>query len=380
MTTALHVWVLDPFHAGSHRAWSGGLSQALEEAGHRVELHTLPGRHWKWRMHGAAAIWAELMNSQEAPDAVITTDMCDVAQLRGLMPPSWSGVKVVTMYHENQLTFPWSPEDPDASNGRDNTYGYINVSSGLASDALWFNSNHHMTAFLHASEAFMKRMPKPQLSNVAERLAAKSEVVHLGMDLARWALPEAIQDNLCDVETPRFLWNQRWAWDKGTDAWMTFVDGVLKRNLPAEFIVLGEAFGRQPEGWCALKDQMGSRCLHWGYVDSRDEYVRWLCKSHIVPVHPKQEYFGLAVVEAMRCRTIPWVPEQHAYVDTMPKGHVFLPSDSWVDAVQEGRWKTWDLPLDAYENRALEFDWSNVGPACARKLERICSSSGAAST
>ncbi|MGB1384512.1 MAG: tRNA-queuosine alpha-mannosyltransferase domain-containing protein [Flavobacteriales bacterium] len=375
MTAALHVWILDPFHTGSHRAWSCGVSAALETAGHRVALHTLPGRHWKWRMHGAAAVWADMMTDNDVPDVVITTDMCDVAQLRGRMPSSWSKVKVVTMFHENQLTFPWSPDDPDATNGRDNTYGYINASSGLASDALWFNSNHHMNAFLGATEAFMKRMPKPQLLDVGARLAAKSEVVHLGMTLANWPSPSRALDDLSHVDTPKFLWNHRWAWDKGTDAWMAFVDGMLKQNLPGEFIVLGESFGRKPEGWEALKDQMGARCLHWGYAESRDEYVRWLWESHIAPVHPKQEYFGLAVVEAMRCRTLPWVPKEHAYVDTMPVGHPFVPAPSWLDAVKEAKWKSWDVPLEKYEARALEFDWKVVGPACARRLEQLCSDS-----
>ncbi len=375
MTAALHVWILDPFHAGSHRAWSRGMRAALENAGHRVALHTLPGRHWKWRMHGAAAVWADMMTDKDVPDVVLTTDMCDVAQLRGLMPASWSSVKVIAMFHENQLTFPWSPDDPDATNGRDNTYGYINVSSALASDALWFNSNHHMNAFLGATETFMKRMPKPQVLDVAPRLAAKSEVVNLGMSLANWPIPSQPLVNLSDVDTPKFLWNHRWAWDKGTDAWMAFVDDVLKQDLPGEFIVLGESFGRKPEGWEALKDQMGARCLHWGYAESRDEYVRWLWESHIAPVHPKQEYFGLAVVEAMRCRTLPWVPEEHAYVDTMPDGHSFVPAESWLDAVKGATWKSWDIPLQTYEARALEFDWGNVGPACARRLEQLCSES-----
>ena len=68
------------------------------------------------------------MRDANPPDVLITTDMCDVAQLRGLMPRSWAAVKVVTMFHENQLTFPWSPDDPDRDNGRDNTYAYVNLS------------------------------------------------------------------------------------------------------------------------------------------------------------------------------------------------------------------------------------------------------------
>ena len=110
-------------------------------------MHTLPGRHWKWRMHGAAATWVPLMKDAQPPHVVITTDMCDVAQLKGLMPRTWRDVQVVTMFHENQLTFPWSPDDPDRDNGRDNTYAYVNLSTVMASDQVCFNSQHHMNVF-----------------------------------------------------------------------------------------------------------------------------------------------------------------------------------------------------------------------------------------
>ena len=99
----MKIWILDPYHAGSHRDWSCGVQQVLEMAGHQVTMHTMPGRHWKWRMHAAAAHFASLMGGSEVPDVVVTTDMCDVAQLRGLMPVNWNNVRVATMFHENQF-------------------------------------------------------------------------------------------------------------------------------------------------------------------------------------------------------------------------------------------------------------------------------------
>ena len=370
MTGDLDIWILDPFHAGSHAAWSQGLARALEREGHRVTLNTLPGRHWKWRMHGAAATWAPLMANHAAPDVVVTTDMCDVAQLRGLMPRSWNQVRVVTMFHENQLTFPWSPDDPDAENGRDNTYAYLNISSCLASDRVWFNSSHHREAFLDAAEEWMKRMPRPHLPELARRLREKSEVRHLGLNFATWRLPEASSTGLNEVDVPLVLWNHRWSWDKGTDAWMAFVNEVMDRDLPAQFVVLGASFGRQPEGWEAMRERMGSRCLHWGYADSQDDYQTWLWRAHLAPIHPHQEYFGLSVVEAMRCRTLPWVPCSHAYTDTMPQGHRFMPASSWADGIQKQVWKTWPLGLDRYEQHALTFDWDRQGPLASEALLR----------
>ena len=370
MSAVLNIWILDPFHTGSHAAWSQGLTHALELEGHRVTLHTLPGRHWKWRMHGAAATWAPIMARHDAPDVVVTTDMCDVAQLRGLMPRSWSQVRIVTMFHENQLTFPWSPGDPDAENGRDNTYAYINISTCLASDRVWFNSSHHLNAFLVAAENWVKRMPKPHLFHLDKQLRDKSEVRHLGLPIDAWSSAEETQPDLQHVDVPIILWNHRWSWDKGTDAWMAFAHEVMDRNLSVEFVVLGASFGRQPEGWGAMRERMGRTCLHWGYAESQKEYQEWLWRAHLAPIHPHQEYFGLSVVEAMRCRTLPWVPKSHAYVDTMPQEHRFMPASSWVTGIEEQVWKTWPLGLDVYEKQALKFSWKQQGALASEALKR----------
>ena len=357
MNSSMNIWILDAFHAGSHASWSLGLSKALRERGHVVTLHTLPGRHWKWRMHGAAATWADAMARAHPPQVVITTDMCDAAQLRGLMPRSWPEVRLVTMFHENQLTFPWSPSDPDPQLGRDNTYAYINVSSALASDQIWFNSEHHRQAFIDAATSWMKAMPKPHVPSLHDVMQAKSKVQYLGLDFQDWKPATDSPHDLSHVEEPILLWNHRWSWDKGTDEWMDLVQHIIKHDIPARFVVLGEASSRQPDGWNALREAMGSRCLHWGFVENREDYIQWLWKAHIAPVQPRQEYFGLSVVEAMRCRVIPWVPEEHAYPETMPPGHVFMPANSWRDGLSKQVWKHWPVSLSEYESQALEFSW-----------------------
>ena len=365
----MKIWILDPYHAGSHADWACGIQAVLEKSGHTVTTHVLPGRHWKWRMHAAAAHFASLMNPSAAPDLVLTTDMCDAAQLRGLMPSSWHGVRMVTMFHENQLTFPWSPTDTDVASGRDQTYAYLNISSALASDQIWFNSEHHRTAFLTSMERWMKRMPKPHIPDLADRIGAKSEVMHLGLDFTGWdeLKPDVTTDT--SVSTPVILWNHRWSWDKGADAFVKFVGDVLDAELPASFVILGEGFERRPDGWDAMQDKLGSRCLQWGYASSRDEYVRWLWRSDVAPVHPKQEYFGLSVVEAMRCEVIPWVPNAHAYPETTPEHHPHVAAQEWLQALREKQWAQWPVSPEAYRRKAMEFDWQHLGNRVVQMVE-----------
>ena len=373
MTETLTIWICDPFHTGSHAAWSLGIARVFEDAGHKVVLHTLPGRHWKWRMHGAAATWAPLIRDAAPPDVLITTDMCDVAQLRGLMPRSWAAVKVVTMFHENQLTFPWSPDDPDRNNGRDNTYAYVNLSSALASDAVWFNSKHHMEVFMEAADTWMRAMPKPHVPRLLEQLRPKSRVMHLGLDLQGWERHKDMPPGVDREDAPTILWNHRWAWDKGTDAFMAFAREVIHRNLPAQFVILGQSFKRMPQGWAALQEDLGERCLHWGYAKSKQEYISWLWRCDVVPVAPHQEYFGLSVVEAMRCEVMPWVPDAHAYPETTPSAIPFLPSESWIQALEDGAWKRSAERREACREHALQFDWTERAPSILEELHRVAS-------
>lgn len=312
-------------------------------------------------MQGAAAIWAHELQDAPRPDILLTTDMCDLAQLKGLLPSSWHGVKCVVMFHENQLTFPWSPTDKDPQVGRDLAYSYINMSSAIAADQVWFNSAHHRDVFLEAIDLWMSKMPKPRLHQPAARIAARSHVVRLGLNFEGWDnLKSDAATNWTDCQVPVLLWNQRWSWDKGTDAWMDLVDGILEQDIPAKFVVLGESKGRLPDGWEAMRNKMGSRCLHWGFANSKADYVQWLWRSTAAPLAPKQEYFGLAMVEAMRCEVMPWVPESHAYTETMPEGHRFMPPDTWLKGLRDQVWQTWPVTPDAYRLKAASYAWDNV--------------------
>jgi hypothetical protein len=47
----MKILLIEPYHTGSHAAWASGFAT---HSRHFVSTLTLPGRFWKWRMHGAA--------------------------------------------------------------------------------------------------------------------------------------------------------------------------------------------------------------------------------------------------------------------------------------------------------------------------------------
>ena len=50
----LTVWLLNPYHTGSHRAWAEGYAA---HSRHDVRVLAMQGYFWKWRMQGARWSW-----------------------------------------------------------------------------------------------------------------------------------------------------------------------------------------------------------------------------------------------------------------------------------------------------------------------------------
>ena len=51
VSDALDIVLLEPYLTGSHAAWA---EEYAAHSRHRVKVLGLPGRYWKWRMHGGA--------------------------------------------------------------------------------------------------------------------------------------------------------------------------------------------------------------------------------------------------------------------------------------------------------------------------------------
>ena len=126
-----NIKFLEAYDAGSHRAFRRGVESRSR---HRVSCLTLPGRFWKWRMRGAAAWFADrlnadLMNAGPGPsvDLIFTTGFVNVADLRGLLAPPLDRTPILLYMHENQLTYPLSPDEEF-----DFHFGFTSIISTMA--------------------------------------------------------------------------------------------------------------------------------------------------------------------------------------------------------------------------------------------------------
>lgn len=317
-TSPRKLILLNPYHKGSHAAFADSVAEMLQSDGAwQVHTWTLPGAHWKWRMQGAAAHFAHELAEVSDADVIMTTDMCDVSRLRGLLPAPLREVPIVMYCHENQLTFPWSAGDPDLAQRIDLTYGMTNVMSALASDQIWFNSHFHLSTFIAAAKDLMKKMPDAHID--LNHFEAKARVMYLPLPLRkRFGSGETLSLDRPMGRPVRILWNHRWSIDKGIDRFMGYLDAVAAAGIDFELILLGVGASHAESGWIKSFNKWRHCILHQGQLDNLADYGHWLKQTDILLHDPRQEFFGISVVEAMWHGVLPILPPSGPYPEYVP--------------------------------------------------------------
>jgi glycosyltransferase involved in cell wall biosynthesis len=226
----LRIHLISPYHGGSHQAWAEGWQQASQ---HELTLHTLPDRFWKWRMHGGAVTLARrFLASNATPDLMMATDMLDLTTFLALTRQRTARVPTAVYLHENQLTYPL-PQDGRTGpmrrqlGERDHHYAFINFSSMLAADHIFFNSRYHLDSFFEALPNFLKHFPEYNELGSVPILQKKSQVLPVGIAFQRLAVAYPPQANA----TPLILWNQRWEYDKNPELFFAALYAVAEAGI-----------------------------------------------------------------------------------------------------------------------------------------------------
>lgn len=306
--------MLEPYLTGSHAAWA---EEYAAHSRHRVRILGLSGQHWKWRMHGGAVTLARrFFEEKHRPDLLLATDMLDLSTFLALTRSATAALPVALYFHENQLTYPWSPSDGDPGRQRDAHYAFINYSSALAADAVLFNSDYHRTAFLDALGGFLGGFPDHNETASIATIAEKSRTLPLGLDLRRL---DACRDAAGQRRgPPLLLWNHRWEYDKNPEEFFRALFLLEEQGIEFELAVLGEAFRWQPAIFAEARKRLAGRIVHWGFAESFAEYAGWLWRADILPVTSVHDFFGASVVQALYCNVCPLLPRRLAYPEHVP--------------------------------------------------------------
>ena len=150
----MKIVILEPYFTGSHKNWAEGYQRHSK---HEIKILAMKGQFWKWRMHGGAVTLAREFKYQDLkPDLILASDMLDLSTFISLTKTK---PKSVIYFHENQLSYPWSPNDRDLLKKRDHHYSFINYVSALSADHVLFNSRFHMDIFFKELHSFLNYFP-----------------------------------------------------------------------------------------------------------------------------------------------------------------------------------------------------------------------------
>jgi glycosyltransferase involved in cell wall biosynthesis len=387
----LSVWALEPYFGGSHKYFLEGLAR---HSSHDLTLFTLPGRHWKWRMHGGALSLARHVSDRvrdqvhqpgvseagrreadSRPDVLFASDMLDLPVFLAAAGPTVAQAPAIVYFHENQLTYPLPPGVE-----RDLGYGFKNLTTALAARSVLFNSEFHRREFLGACEGLLQAMPDEIPDWILQEVEAKSSVLPVGCDLRRFdrqrsaALQDAGAGRWGDPAAgPLILWNQRWEYDKAPADLFTALYALKASGIRFRLAMAGPNQGTPTAEFLRAKEELAGEIVQWGKVARATDYAALLWASDVVVSTAVHEFFGVAVVEAVYCGCRPVLPRRLSYPEMVPAEvheEVLYGEGELVIALERALAQPRIWSEDWQRTWVARFDWASVKTRYDHEISR----------
>ncbi len=310
----MKILSLQPFFGGSHRDFNDAW---ITHSDHHWTVLALPDRHWKWRMRHAPLVFAEQISNLQLRgqrwDAIVCTDMLDVAALKGLVQLGKTPVKVY--FHENQFAYP---------NRRHSTsdlhFAFTNFTTMVAADEVWFNSEFNRTTTLEGAAGLLKRFPDFRPLNRLDQIRQKSSVQWPGVDV-----PTSLREYDSSNTRPIVIsWAARWEHDKGPDQLEAFLHLLKNQKINFRINIIGQSYAQQPPAFSRIKTTFGEKIDAWGFQPI-DKFWAILEATDVIFSTADHEFFGLSVVQGTARGALPLVPNRLAYPEVI---RAIAPDDS----------------------------------------------------
>jgi|YNPNPStandDraft_1061719.scaffolds.fasta_scaffold07739_2 glycosyltransferase involved in cell wall biosynthesis len=358
--STLNIWLLNPYHTGSHRAWAEGYAAHSQ---HHITILSMAGYFWKWRMQGGALELAaqarRLLATGNRPDLLLATSMVNLPAFLALCRRELAGVPVALYMHENQLTYP-----PPPGSKRDLTYGMIQHLSMLAADRIFFNSAYHMRSWFSELPRLLKHFPDYTHLETVEVTRSRAVVLPVGCDLQALDHLGSRQKPRPADQPPLILWNQRWEYDKDPETMLRALYALADAGIPFRVALAGANPRVAPAEFLAARARLGERLIHYGYIEERSDYARLLWEADVVLSTAIHEFFGVGVVEAIYCGCLPLLPNRLSYPELIPAPYhtlcLYDNFDGLVAHLKEALANP--SPPAALRQWVAQFDWSVQAP------------------
>jgi len=340
-----NAWLLSAYRAESHAAWADWLVSTFDEFDwQRLEL---PGRHFAWRIRGNPLSWLDALPA-DPPELVVATSMVDLATLKGLNP-CLAGVRTLYYFHENQFAYPHGSKQLKALEPK-----MVQLYGALAADSVLFNSEYNRTGFLDGAARLLDRMPDHVPPGVADRIAAKSDVLPVPIRLISPAQ---------ERDPGLIVWNHRWEHDKHPELFADAMIALAGRGADFRLALLGWRHEKTPPALARLREKLADRIAADGRLTT-DDYRALLARAGIAVSTSKHEFQGISMLEAASAGCIPLVPDALCYPEIYPAEYRYPAGDQDALVNRLVDWLGGNAPgalnVERWSALQLEPAWRNV--------------------
>ncbi|MEZ5342548.1 MAG: DUF3524 domain-containing protein [Acidimicrobiales bacterium] len=363
----MKLLLVEPWFTGSHQQWAEGYRAVSR---HDVRLAALPGERWRWRLRAGALEIAprvlEVVGDGWSPEVVLVSGLIDVAVLKGLLSERLGHPAWVIYQHESQIVYP-NPEgtiDVEAT--------MHNANSWMVADLVVFNSVFHRGAVMDALAACPAGLTRPVAEAVAGRLADRSVVAGVGIDLS-WTTTKADSRH----DEPWILWPHRWDWDKRPDLLLRALRKLRTATAAFGLVLAGED-GNESAVKDAIEAEFAPNIVACGPFDPMT-YRRLVLQSDIVVSCADHEFFGVGIVEALAAGCVGVLPNRLSYPGLVGPLNARLLYDgksfgaalaaAVLAAAAGDHNPTWPAQIAA--DLRHHFDWAVLGPHYDAFVEAI---------
>jgi len=161
---------------------------------------------------------------------------------------------------------------------------------------------------------FLAQFPDYQELVQIEKIAAKSKVLYLGVDLQQLDAFKIGEK----MDVPLLLWNHRWEYDKNPEGFFNALFRLKSEGIDFRVAVLGKHYKKAPAIFQEAKKRLATEIVQFGKVKRFEDYAKWLWQAAILPISNHQDFFGQSVVEGMYCNCFPILPNRLSYPEHVP--------------------------------------------------------------
>ncbi len=348
------ILIIEPYFGGSHKQFLEGLEKYVPA---EYLLCTLPARNWQMRMQ-LSALWfiekiKELPVDKRYFDSVLCSSFVDVAVLCGLLRniDGWNtNARILTYFHENQFVYPFRYNERVRQH-----FAGINFHSAVASDGIAFNSEYNRDTFLNGCRKGLNATREIKLPRLMEELAEKSLILFPGLEFS--AIDAIKWKTTTDI--PVIVWNHRWEHDKNPEGFFLALDHLVQRGIDFRLLILGQSFAAGSDCFYDAEKKFKDKILHFGFVPSYRQYIELLSQGDLVVSTALHEFYGVAIIEAVRAGCLPILPDRLSYPELFQKK--FLYSDnSFAQKLEKAVQEHCRLDRSTAWTMTDQFSWQSL--------------------